>query len=244
MPNYAAVLPNDPTYLRVALSMRGLSEIVGPKDEPQILAMYAACGHPEVKHDEVAWCAAFTGWCLDEGGLPNTRSLLAISYAKYGTALDRGRLIPRGAIAVWHRAGGNHVNFVLYDDGITVTCIGGNQSNGKGGGVTISARLKTDAICFRMPPKNAKPQRLFDGETEEAEPPTEPAPADEAKLPFWKRWWKRATGAGLGLGGIGLGGLTLDASTIYAFCALLGVGFLVFLAYVYLIPPRGQLRKG
>ena len=49
---------DDPRYLKAAFSVLGLSEIAGEEDEPQILAMYAACGHPEVRRDEVAWCAA------------------------------------------------------------------------------------------------------------------------------------------------------------------------------------------
>lgn len=157
MSKVTAVQPNDFAYLRAAFSKLGLSEIAGPRDEPQIIAMYAACGHPEAKHDEIAWCAAFVGWSLHEGGLANTGSLLAISYAHYGAPLDKHKPIPRGAIAVWHREGGNHVNFVLADNGTTVTCIGGNQSNGRGGGVTISDRRKDEAVAYRMPPGVAQP---------------------------------------------------------------------------------------
>src|SRR5262245_25117021 len=130
---------DDPRYLKAAFSVLGLSEIAGERDEPQILAMYAACGHPEVRHDEVAWCAAFVGWCLHRGGLNNTQSLLAISYANYpGRRFTGDDTIPRGAICVWPRTGGNHVNFALEDLGDAILCIGGNQGNGRGGGVTIA----------------------------------------------------------------------------------------------------------
>lgn len=158
MPNAAAVRPNDPPYLRAAFSVLGLSEIAGARHEKRVLAMYPASGHPEIHDDETPWCAAYIGWSLEEGGLTGTHSLLAISYAKYGAALDRNKRIPRGAIAVWKRTGGNHVNFVLDDDGTYVTCLGGNQDNRRGGGVTISRRRKDEALAYRMPPGVSVPK--------------------------------------------------------------------------------------
>lgn len=147
-----SVLASDPLYLKAAFSVLGLSEIEGSRHEARVLAMYVASGNPQIHDDETPWCAAYVGWSLAQGGKPNTKSLLAISYASYGTALDRTKLIPRGAIAVWTRVGGNHVNFVLEDDGTYVTCLGGNQENNHGGGVTISRRLKSQAVAYRMPP--------------------------------------------------------------------------------------------
>jgi len=145
------MLDTDPPYLKAAFSMLGLSEISGPKHEKKVLAMYVASGHPEISDDETAWCAAFVGWCLKQAGLKNTGSLMARSYATYGRELSLKKPIPRGAIMVWTRTGGGHVNFCLKDDGEYVTCIGGNQENGKGGGVTITRRLKAPAVAARMP---------------------------------------------------------------------------------------------
>lgn len=155
MTSIKTVRPTDPPYLQAAFSVLGLSEIEGARHEKRVLEMYAASGHPEVHDDETPWCAALIGWSLDHGGLVGTHSLMAISYAKYGTALSKASQIPRGAIAVWKRVGGNHVNFVLDDDGTYVTCMGGNQENGKGGGVTISRRLKSEALAYRLPPSTA-----------------------------------------------------------------------------------------
>ena len=44
---------------------------------------------------------------------------------------------------MWPRTGGNHVNFALADLGDTILCIGGNQGNGRGGGVTIAKYPRT-----------------------------------------------------------------------------------------------------
>lgn len=174
MPSVRTVWPSDPQYLKAAFSQLGLSEIAGPKHEKKVLAMYAASGHPEIIEDEVPWCAAFVGWSLVKGNLPNTGSLLAISYAKYGTALDKKKRVPRGAIGVTKRTGGNHVFFILDDDGTTITRIGGNQENGKGGGVTISTCRKSDVIAFRMP---------IAAEAADDDPAPEAMPAPESKPP-------------------------------------------------------------
>src|SRR5215204_5549591 len=180
MANARAVWPSDPPYLKAAFSVLGLSEIQGARHEKKVLAMYAASGHPEIHDDETPWCAAFVGWSLQHGGLKGTNSLLAISYAKYGTALNKKNTIPRGAIAVWKRVGGNHVNFVLDDDGVYVVCLGGNQDNKRGGGVTISRRRKTEAVAFRMPPGSvAKPKPVAVAPKPEVAP--EPAPAPEVQ---------------------------------------------------------------
>lgn len=185
MPN-AAVRSNDPPYLRAAFSVLGLSEIAGARHEKKVLAMFAASGHPEITSDETPWCAAYVGWSLEEGGLEGTHSLMARSYTKYGKALDKNKIIPRGAIAVWPRAGApgsGHVNFVLEDDGTYITCLGGNQSNRKGGGVTISRYLKEDAVAFRMPPgvSAPKPVPVPVPKPEPVEPESEPEP--ETELP-------------------------------------------------------------
>ena len=52
---------------------------------------------PEVADDEVAWCAAFLGACLERAGIASTRSLMARSYSAGASPLDEPRY---GAIAV------------------------------------------------------------------------------------------------------------------------------------------------
>lgn len=147
-------LKSDLPHVKAAFADLGLSEIIGKKHERRVLALYADAGHPEVKDDETAWCAAGVGAWLHRGRYPNSGSLMARSYVKYGVACDLKKKVPRGAIAVWPRGKppSGHVNIVLDDDGTFLTCIGGNQSNGSGGGVTISRERKIKAIACRMPP--------------------------------------------------------------------------------------------
>lgn len=177
MASVKTVWPTDPPYLQAAFSVLGLSEIEGSKHEKKVLEMYAASGHPEIHDDETPWCAAYIGWSLEHGGLRGTHSLMAGSYSSYGKPIDRTKTIPRGAIAVWTRVGGGHVNFVLADDGTYVTCIGGNQSNGKGGGVTISRRLKVEAVAYRLPTQSVAAPTADPMDMDTAATVPEPAPA-------------------------------------------------------------------
>lgn len=145
-------LASDPAYLKTMFSVLGLSEIPGPENEKRILAMYAVCGHSEIHADEIAWCAACFGWCLYMNGQKGTGSLLARSYMTWGRDVSKLPRIPRGAACVW-RAGlppHAHINIALDDDGIIITGIGGNQSNGHGGGVTIDRHRKSDLLAARI----------------------------------------------------------------------------------------------
>jgi uncharacterized protein (TIGR02594 family) len=202
---------DDPRYLKAAFSALGLSEIAGEDDEPQILAMYAACGHPEIRRDEIAWCAAYVGWALHRGGLPNTGSLLAISYAQYpGRRFARDDSIPRGAICVWPRTGGNHVNFALADLGDSILCIGGNQGNGRGGGVTIAKyakeKLKVAVLPKRVAAAKDPLPKPESAPRSEAQSEPAPKPPLEAREPMKEKKTGVSEGAtvGAGLGVIGI----------------------------------------
>lgn len=97
---------------------------------PKVVAYYRDAGHPEVKDDAVAWCAAFVGAMLKRAGLPNTGSLMARSYLKWGTEvpLSDARL---GDIVVFKRGTGaqGHVGFFAGMDGAKIKVLGGNQKD-------------------------------------------------------------------------------------------------------------------
>lgn len=136
--------------LDVARSHIGLKEIPGDKHNPAIIQMFKDVGHPEVRDDETAWCAAFVGSALKSLGYPippKDVSLLARSYCSYGVPAK-----PQpGAIGIWPRGNSSwqgHVAIVeqVNGDG-TVTVIGGNQSNA----VTRARYQISNALAFRMP---------------------------------------------------------------------------------------------
>jgi uncharacterized protein (TIGR02594 family) len=208
--NFRTAQPGDPAWLVEAFSVLGLSEITGARHEKRILAMYRAAGHPEIKDDETAWCAAYVNWCLSQAGIDGTGSLMARSFTKYGKGLHRTDPIPRGAIAIWPRGKppSGHVNLVLYDDGTYVYCIGGNQSKeGTNGAVTIGKYAKGQAVAYRWPlgatkpaPKpEPKPEPPQDTELPDPDPQPIPLPAP---APHWyERIWARVLGAIVTIGG-------------------------------------------
>lgn len=114
---------------------------------PAVLKFYKEAGHPEIKNDEVPWCAAFVGAVLAQCGLPNTGSLLARSYAGYGeeVSLVNAR---RGDIVVLQRGNSSWQGHVAFFDkliGEQVYCLGGNQ----GDQVNIRPYRKEKIIAIR-----------------------------------------------------------------------------------------------
>ena len=99
--------------LPTAWAELGQREVAGAADNARIRAFFRDVGQPASLHDEVAWCAAFAGACLERAGHASTRSLMARSYLRWGAALDEGRF---GAVAVLSRGSdpaAGHVGFLL-----------------------------------------------------------------------------------------------------------------------------------
>ncbi len=125
----------------------GQAERVGTKSNPRILALFRDAGHARIVRDEVAWCAAFCGACLERAGLRSTRSLMARSYLAWGEPLAEPRM---GAIAVFSRGTDpalGHVGFWLSEAGSSVVLLGGNQSNA----VSVTCYPKSRLIGLRWP---------------------------------------------------------------------------------------------
>jgi uncharacterized protein (TIGR02594 family) len=143
----------DPRWLQEAITHIGLKEVSGRADNPTILQFYKDCGHPEIEHDETAWCAAFVGACLKRAGKPTSApadlNLMARSYLKYGVPLAKP--VP-GCIAIWPRGKppSGHVGFVLEVDEAkgTVRTIEGNVSNR----VKYGSHRISEALGYRFPP--------------------------------------------------------------------------------------------
>jgi uncharacterized protein (TIGR02594 family) len=135
-------------WMEIAWTQQGIRETPGAAATPEIVAMFRDAGHPHVVSDEVAWCAAFAGACLERSGITSTRSLRARSYLTLGTKIDAPRV---GAIVVLKRdeAGptAGHVGFVTGWTGTTVAVLGGNQANA----VTVAHFQRADVLGYRWP---------------------------------------------------------------------------------------------
>jgi len=119
--------------LELARSYLGTKEVTGPADNPKIMEMYRTIGQDWVEHDEMAWCAAFVGHCLETSGIASSRKLNARSYLTWGEKVPSLEQAKEGDVVVLSRGTSGwqgHVAFFLRAVGQQVEVLGGNQGNG------------------------------------------------------------------------------------------------------------------
>lgn len=141
----------QPGWLGHAWPETGTREVPGAGSNARIAALFKDAGHPEIKSDEVAWCAAFVGACLARAGLRGTGSLQARSYLAWGQPVEGFRL---GAIAVLSRGSDTtqgHVGFLVGETATEIRLLGGNQSDA----VTVEDFPKSRLLGLRWPDENA-----------------------------------------------------------------------------------------
>lgn len=146
------------THMTIARSLLGTKELKGSADNPKIMEMYRAVGHHWVEHDEVAWCAAFAGHCLEKAGVLSTRKLNARSYLTWGEKVAGPEQAKEGDIAIFSRGSGTaqgHVAFFLKDAGSRIEVLGGNQSDA----VTVARYPKSRLLGIRRPLRAFPPPR-------------------------------------------------------------------------------------
>ena len=146
------------THMTIARSYLGTKELKGSADNPKIMEMYCTVGHHWVEHDEVAWCAAFVGHCLEKAGLTSTRKLNARSYLTWGEKVAGPQQAKEGDIVIFTRGSNTaqgHVAFFHKATGSQIEVLGGNQSDG----VTIARYAKSRLLGIRRPLRADVPQR-------------------------------------------------------------------------------------
>lgn len=135
----------EPKWLIEARRHIGTKEIPGPKHESKILGWFKAIHAAWFQADEVPWCAAFVGGCLEEVGIRSSRSATAKSYLAWGVPLAAPEL---GCIVVFSRDGGGHVGFVVGKDRKErLMVLGGNQ----GDAVSIAPFDRSRVVGYRWP---------------------------------------------------------------------------------------------
>ncbi len=141
----------QPAWLAQAWLEFGQAERTGTASNPRIVALYRDAGHPRVASDEVAWCAAFLGACLERAGLRSTRSLMARSYATWGEGLTEPRA---GAIAVLTRTQDpalGHVGLLVGATDDAIFLLGGNQADA----VSVMRFPRSRLLSLRWPSATA-----------------------------------------------------------------------------------------
>lgn len=154
---------DQPRWLAEAWTELGVRERTGAAANPNVVRFYRDVGQKSVRGDEVAWCAAFLGACLERAGVASTRSLMARSYASWGEAIESPRL---GCIAVLSRGSDRalgHVGFVIGESSNRLMLLGGNQ----GDAVSVQPFEKSRLVALRWPA--AIPATKTAGSSAEAE---------------------------------------------------------------------------
>lgn len=155
----------EPSWLQVGRRYVGLAEIVGPRDDPQIVAWWTLVGAGWFDDDETPWCGAYVGGVLKEDGkaiLPGAQAPRARAWEDWGQGLAGPAV---GAVVTFWRespsAGSGHVAFVVGKDRRgNLVCLGGNQGN------AVSLRsFQTDRVTsYRWPSDVDAPAAIgFDG---------------------------------------------------------------------------------
>ena len=144
-------MADEPAWMVLARRELGVAASPDADSNERILRYFGDIGHAEVKRDNVAWCAAFAGSCLERSGKRSTRSLMARSYLTWGTALAEPKI---GCVAVLSRGADRrfgHVGFYAGADGDNILLLGGNQSHS----VRIAPFPKSRVLGFRWPQDSA-----------------------------------------------------------------------------------------
>jgi uncharacterized protein (TIGR02594 family) len=146
------------TQMTIARNYVGTRELKGSPDNPKIMEMYRTVGHDWVEHDEVAWCAAFVGHCLEKAGVSSTRKLNARSYLTWGEKVPGIEQAREGDVVIFTRGSSTtqgHIAFFLKATGSQIEVLGGNQSDG----VTVARYARSRLLGIRRPLRSDAPQR-------------------------------------------------------------------------------------
>lgn len=117
------------TPYEIAKGEVGVKEIQGDEHNDEVLKYFNRIDHQWVDNDELAWCAAFVGYCLETGGVTSTKKLNARSYLNFGIETDNPQ---EGDVVVLTRGTNpafGHVGFLVRMNEEYVYLLGGNQAN-------------------------------------------------------------------------------------------------------------------
>ena len=138
----------EPKWLTLARAEVGIKEGAGSDDNPAVVAYYKDAGHPEIRHDAVAWCAAYTSAMLERAGVPSAKTLSAREYMTWGKKLDKPAM---GCVCVFSRGDPRsyqgHVGFYLGEAEGRIKVLGGNQ----GDAVSVAMVSKSRLLGYRWP---------------------------------------------------------------------------------------------
>ena len=126
----------------VAETYLGLHEVIGPKSNPQILAMLQL-DQAWPQDDADAWCSAFANKICHDLRLPRSRSLAARSWLTVGTRIAQSKAEIGLDVVVLSRGGGKQPGPEVLDAQGHVGFFGGWTPDGR---VLVLAGNQGDAV--------------------------------------------------------------------------------------------------
>lgn len=145
-----------PKMVSEAIELLGTAEIVGPKNNPTIIAWSKEVGGDAViTSDETAWCGLFMAVVARRAGkTPPPKPLWALNWAKFGVDGGQPEL---GDVLTFIRktatGTGGHVGLYIGEDAECYHVLGGNQGNR-----VCFTRIDKDRLrACRQPPYMVKP---------------------------------------------------------------------------------------
>lgn len=138
-----------PKMLVAALSLFGVTEIPGKRNNPTILSWAKRLKIEDIyTNDEIAWCGLFMAIVALSAGktvAPGSWFLWALNWRNWGTKVEVAML---GDVLTFTRTGGGgHVGLYVGEDNTSYHVLGGNQ----GDQVSITRILKTRCAGIRRP---------------------------------------------------------------------------------------------
>ena len=134
-----------PPHYWTALQKLGIKELKGREHNPLIVDMFRLVTGKAFP-DEVSWCAAFVGACLEENGLRSSGRLAARSYLSFGYHVETPRI--GDIVVLWRESRSSwkgHVGFYAGETSLFIKVLGGNQSDQ----VSIAHYPKTRLLGYR-----------------------------------------------------------------------------------------------
>lgn len=119
-----------PQLLKQGLSLYGVLETPGEKDNPLILSWAKELGLQNVyTKDSIPWCGLWVGICVKRiGHKPVNNMLWALSWAAWSVPIENDKAM-LGDVLVFTRDGGGHVGLYVGEDSTHFHVLGGNQSD-------------------------------------------------------------------------------------------------------------------
>jgi len=142
-----------PKILLEAVKLYGTLEVVGDKDNPEILNWAKELGLPQYTHDSIPWCGLFVALVASRAGKEVVKDpLWAANWLNFGSSCE-GEL---GAVAVFSREGGNHVGIYVGEDSSHYHILGGNQKDSVSIVRISKSRCRGFRAQYRSKPTNVR----------------------------------------------------------------------------------------